>query len=179
MLLLRMIMTITREEIKLEREAFKKRVDPKELVREKMDPFQKKISPIPGQLIGAITRHYVTCSINCPVSYTLRENLYAGIITPKTTFSIDESSYRGFLTYVDSPQALEIHTDLEGDFRSTDANTFRYYPFDDFLCLYFMEQPPQVPWDGIELHFNFNPYKIVMPRLELYIGDNETIPILS
>lgn len=165
-----------------------RKINPEQLLEEKINPLQKKISSSQGELIGAITRFYKPCSHGMkPVHYMLKETLYTGIITSKTRFPKD-SFDQNFLLGIDKSYLLEINNSVwENDFENISDGNFGKPIFHDLnlILLYFMEKPAKFPKDSWE-HGCYGSYSTCSllnlkkkPRLELSIGDEQTIPLLQ
>jgi len=161
-----------------------------ELLEEKLAPLQLKISESPGQLMGAVTRNYKQSSFGIkPVNYLLETTLYAGIITPETRFVTERPSLLenpfsfAFISGIKNPCSLDVRclTQTE-EFRKNERGEFNLFSANIAHLLYFMERPPRVPQNGIgEGCFPSEAIttQTAKPRLEVYTGNEETIPFLQ
>jgi hypothetical protein len=160
-----------------------RKITPEKLLEEKFAPLQKKISKSQGELIVALTRDYKQYSHGMtPIHYFLNETLYAGIITPRTKFPIKGYPFEFFLLGINKPHSLEIDISWEKDFKKRDDERFGNSRIGYLNLLYFMDKSPEIPDDSWE-HGGFGSYSTVFPtekpRLELYIGDQQSIPFLQ
>lgn len=160
-----------------------RKVTPEQLLEEKVAPLQERISSSQGELVGALTRDYKQCSHGItPVHYALRETIYTGLITPETRFPIKGYSFGVFLLGVDKPYSLEINSSWERDFREGSDGSFGNWMTDHWRLLYFMDKPIKIPEDSWQ-HGCFGSHSTAFPtekpRLELYIGNQQTIPFLQ
>lgn len=176
-----MISNVEFEELKKIYE--ERKVTPEQLLEERVAPLQERISKSQGELIGALTRDYKQCSHGMThVHYSLRKTLYTGLITPKTRFPIKGDSFGVFFLGVDKPHSLEINSSWERDFREGNDGSFGNWMTDHWKLLYFMDKPAEVPEDSWE-HGCFGSHSTAFPterpRLELYIGNQQTIPFLQ
>ncbi len=159
-----------------------RKITPEKFLEEKLAPFQEKISKSKGELIGALTRGYEESSFGMnPVWYSSKETLYAGLITPETRFPSKKEMIRSFLLGVDKSHSLELDRNHERDFYKSKDNSF--FDFNNlFGILYFLDKPPVVPEDAFESGCFGSRSTVIptkKPRLELYVGNNETIPFLQ
>jgi len=159
-----------------------RKITPEKLLEKKLAPFNEKISQFKGQLIGALTRGYSESSSGMnPVWYSQRETLYAGIITPETRFPFKGEMIGSFLLGINKSCSLELGHTFERDFYENKNGGF--FDFNNlFGILYFLDKPPVVPEDSYT-HGCFGSHSTTFqtkkPRLELYLGDKETIPFLQ
>jgi len=160
-----------------------RKITPEQLLEERVAPLQKKISGSQGELVGALTRDYNQCSHGMtPVHYASRETIYTGIITPETRFPIRGDSFGVFLLGVNKPYSLEINSSWERDFQEGNDGSFCNWMTDPWRLLYFMDKPAEIPEDSWQ-HGCFGSHSTVFPtekpRLELYVGDQQTLPFLQ
>jgi len=159
-----------------------KKVNIEKLLEEKVAPLQERISKSQGELIGALTRNYEQCSHGMPVYYSLRKTLCTGIITPETRFPIKEDSFEIFLLGINKPYSLEINSEWERDFKEGNEGRFENWTTDHERLLYLMDKPPEIPEDSW-VHGCFGSHSATVstkkPRLELYIGNQQTISFLE
>lgn len=160
-----------------------KKVNIEQLLEETVAPLQKKISKSQGQLIGALTRNYEQCSHGMtPVDYTLKETLYTGIISPETKFPQTEDLFTIFLLGINKPYSLDLNSNLERDFKECYDNEFTNNKTFRWNLLYFMDKPTEIPENSWE-HGCYGSHTTCLltkkPRLELYIGNKQTIPFLQ
>ncbi len=160
-----------------------RKIRPEQLLEERILPLQEKISNSQGELIGAITRNYERCPHGMNLSYHVsRETLYAGVITSETKFPRKAGSFGAFLLGIDNPYSLEINSSWERDFRKSNNGGFDSGAINLWNLLYFMDKPAEIPKDSWKQGC-FGGYDLIppteKPRLELYIGNNQTIPFLQ
>lgn len=161
----------------------KRRITPEKLLEEKFAPLQDKISKSQGELVGALTRCYEQRSFGMvPPHYSLRKNLYAGVITGETRFPLNGGSFSIFLSGVKNPHSLELNSAWEMDFIEEKNCIFSNYMTDSLTLLYFMDKPAHVPEDSFG-HEYPGGSSIAFPtkksRLELYIGNQDALPFLQ
>ncbi len=168
-----------------------RKMTPEKLLEEKVAPFQNKISKSQGELIGALTRDYHQLGCGCHqggINYSLIETLYTGFILPETKFSFsgDKFILGEFLSEIGKPYSLELNSNREKEFREVEDKSFGSFGgISPLELIYFMDKSPQVPEDsyyhtggcfGWMVSTVFQTFK---PRLELYIGNKETISFLQ
>ncbi len=160
--------------------------DLEKILEEKLAPLNEKISKSHGQLIGAVTRDYQTrgCGMR-HVTYDLDENFYAGIITPNTKFLTSWTTH-AFMSGIKNSQSLPLsYTWGEAVFYAHKDNLFNFFGFDPMRLLQFMERPPEEPADSWEYSggcfggMRRTLFPTEKPRLELSVGDDESIPFLQ
>lgn len=160
-----------------------RKITPEQILEERVALLQEKILNSQGELIGAVTRDYEQRSYDrTSVHYSLEEVLYIGLITQKTRFPIKGDSYEVFLSGISKPYSLEVNSSWERDFIERNDESFGNWLTDHWRLLYFMDKPKEVPGDSWK-HGCFGSHSTVFqtekPRLELYIGNQQTIPFLQ
>lgn len=160
-----------------------KKITIDQLLEEKVTPLYKKISSSQGELIGALTRNYEQCSHGMiPVHYSLKEILYTGLITPETKFPKKEDLFIEFLSGINKAYSLDLNSYWERDFKECNEKKFRNFKIDRWNLLCFMDRPVEIPKDSWR-HSCYGSSTTCpftkKPRLELYIGDKQTIPFLQ
>lgn len=160
-----------------------RKIMPEDLLEERIAPLQENISKSNGELICALMRNYESSSCS-PDRYSLRETLYAGIITKKTRLTLkwDLKNKGAFVLGVDKPYSLERYSPWERDFTEQNDGSFKNWLTDHLFMLYFMEKPPVAPEERISGGC-FGGYsgrtKTKKQRLELYIGNQQSVPFLQ
>jgi hypothetical protein len=152
------------------------------LLEERLAPFQSKISNANSQLISVIARSYEGSSFGREHKwYSLEEELFLGIITNKTKFvPSGESIY--FMLGIKNPLVVRASSPSDEHFFRKDEQGGFFAPFDKWPFLYFMERPPKMPegsYEGGCFGGTTRAIKTDKPRLELFIGDEETLPLLE
>lgn len=145
-------------------------------------PLQERISNANGELIATLERYYGQCSHDMtPILYALREALQIGIITPETRLVTEIT---GFLKGIKNPHTYRegIDKDFLKNPREGEFNTHSS-GFGGTWTLFDMDSPPQMPLGGSL--FGGSAARGLMeistpkPRLEMYIGDSEVVPVLE
>jgi len=160
-------------------------ITPEKLLEEKVAPLQELISKSQGELIGALTRGYEQCSHGMSsIHYGLGEILYAGIITSKTRFPSKKDSVGlgDFLFGIEKSHSVRLNSGSGEDFVKRDNGIFGSWMKDYWGLLYFMDRPPQVPENSVKygcFGIQSTAYPIEKPRLELYLGNKQTLPFLQ
>src|SRR3989338_5700142 len=167
----------------LKRICEERKVTLEQLLEERVAPLQERISNSQGELVGALTRNYEKDFHDMiPVHYSLRETLYAGVITPETRFPISGDFFGVFLLGVDKPYSLEINSSWKRDIMKGGGGSFGNWTTDRWRLLYFMDKPTEVPEDSWQ-HGCFGSHSTAFPtkkpRLELYAGNQEATPFLQ
>lgn len=166
-------MILTNSELdEIKKECEEKGTTPEQILAKKVGPFQDKISKSSGQLMGAITRRYESYNSSNFLGIShLEETLYTGIITPQTKFA-DEF----LMTLVTGlEKAFSLSLDSSDHAKFIDSKVDSKGAFYGYLdSLFFMDRPPaQDPDEPVRRIFQTK-----KPRLEMYIGNEETIPVL-
>jgi hypothetical protein len=148
----------------IKKECGEQKTTPQEILAKKVVPFQDKISKSNGQLIGAITRHYDRYTNSFDFVH-LDETLYTGIITPKTKFTTE--FLMKLITGVEKAFSLSLGSPYHPEFIDSKGSFYGYLD-----SLFFMDKPPARDESVPRI------FQTKKPRLELYIGNEETIPLL-
>ncbi len=166
--------------------AQEKKVNPNQLLEEKLRPFQKKIKLSSGELIYAITREYDSSGSSTLSrrysSYVIEETCYVGNITDTTCLTSptekDFCILPDFVKNVGNPCKKRTHWD--DMFSETNTNSFQSSsPAFSLTSLYFFDRPPVLLADADEETHSLYQLMKPRPRLELYIGNTEVLPILE
>jgi hypothetical protein len=150
----------------IKKECEEKGTTPEKILAEKVAPFQNRISKSSGQLMGAITRHYSGFGNFLNFAH-LDETLYTGIITPQTKFA--NEFLMTVVTGLEKAFSLLLNSSGHAEFMNSKGAFYGYLD-----SLFFMDRlPAQNQEEPVRRIF-----RTKKPRLELYIGNEETIPVL-
>lgn len=152
----------------IKKECEEKGTTPEKILAEKVAPFQDRISKSSGQLMGAIARHYESYDSSSFLGISrLDETLYTGIITPQTKFA--DEFLMTVVTGLEKAFSLSLNSSGHAKFMNSEGAFYGYLD-----SLFFMDRPPtQDTNESIPRYFQTK-----KPRLELYIGNEETVPVL-
>lgn len=151
----------------IKKECEEKGTTPEKILAKKVAPFQDRISKSSGQLMGAITRHYDSPTCTFLNFAHLDETLYTGIITSQTRFA--NEYLMTVVTGLEKASSLSLNSSGHAEFMDSKGAFYGYLD-----SLFFMNRPPAGDSDEPVRRI----FQTKKPRLELYIGNEETIPVL-
>ncbi len=166
-----------------------------QLLKEKTSPLQERISSRKGELIAALTRGYHEVSFDHPYDtfYSEKIDMHMGIITGETSFpevsEVNRFLQTEFLNGIKNACIANLSSWRDETVKEQGESFTAHHSFftNNFLSLvYFMEEPPLpsdspywITGDHIGPPVRLPTSIIKEPRLELFIGNEESIPVIQ